>query len=424
MSKEHWVVVQYGSRDRYQLPIAVKESESLLALVTEWYSKYDQSPTKWLDRLDLSKLHDWLKRRYNPQLPGNLVLDNKIAAVFFMATKKLGVPDTAPNYWLGRKAGKLATRSGANLLSTSYVGASAFRSYAGAGVKVLLQAHPSPRFLRNLYTEFISRGGLNERLGVELEMSATEEGLVKWEDEARLADNVIVSSEFSKRSVESLGISDEYIDTVPYGVDLKMFVPGRQRSGTEPLRIFFLGSKCARKGLHILLEAWSRLAPQRASLRIAGGAEIRDGALMDAFPGIGEELPRLTLPEVIREFQEADLFVMPSLAEGFGHVYLEALACGTPILGTENTAVPDLLKAGDCGFTTEAGNVDDLASTLESLLSNPKLVADRRAEARRVAEQHSWQNFRVRVRRTLEKAIHQRKSTTRVEPAGVNVSCA
>jgi glycosyltransferase involved in cell wall biosynthesis len=88
---------------------------------------------------------------------------------------------------------------------------------------------------------------------------------------------------------------------------------------------------------------------------------------------------------------------MPSLIEGFGQVFLEALSYGCPILGTFNTCLPDLGGEEDGIFLTEVGNLDQLTYQLEYLAeklpTNPKL----RQKALSCAERFSWQNFRDKL---------------------------
>ena len=159
---------------------------------------------------------------------------------------------------------------------------------------------------------------------------AADEGLLReWDKETRLAKQVVVASSFTKASLVNSGVHPERVAVVPYGTDLDRVSPQIQRASSGPMRVLFVGSKVARKGLHTLLEAWQRLRPRFAVLRLAGGG-ARDQRILDSFPRVATELGRLTPTDLVAEFQQADLFVMPSIAEGFGHVYLEALAAGTP----------------------------------------------------------------------------------------------
>ena len=92
---------------------------------------------------------------------------------------------------------------------------------------------------------------------------------------------------------------------------------------------------------------------------------------------------------------------MPSLVEGFGHVYLEALARGCPVLGTANTALPDLGGEADGIFVTPAGDVEALTAALERLASTAARRSKLRAAARVTAERYPWHAFRADLRAAI-----------------------
>jgi glycosyltransferase involved in cell wall biosynthesis len=94
----------------------------------------------------------------------------------------------------------------------------------------------------------------------------------------------------------------------------------------------------------------------------------------------------------------SDLLVLPSIAEGFGIVLLEALSCGTPILCSDATAGPDLLKGWDEQFIFSAGDWNGLASRLDHWLTNVGCLRKMRSSARNLAESQTWERFRSSLR--------------------------
>ena len=105
--------------------------------------------------------------------------------------------------------------------------------------------------------------------------------------------------------------------------------------------------------------------------------------------------------ELQHTFAGSTLFVMPSLVEGFGQVYLEALAQGCPVVGTANTALPDLGDETDGIYLVAPGNIDELAARLEALaIALPGNAAIRDA-CRSCAARFPWSRFRQTLRRQL-----------------------
>jgi glycosyltransferase involved in cell wall biosynthesis len=103
------------------------------------------------------------------------------------------------------------------------------------------------------------------------------------------------------------------------------------------------------------------------------------------------------LPELLAAYRKADLFVLPSVAEGFGHVLLEALASGLPILSTTHTAAPDLIEEGREGFVIEPRRPDLIAARIEWALENRRELIDMQFAARSKAEQFTWDRFQQSI---------------------------
>lgn len=177
------------------------------------------------------------------------------------------------------------------------------------------------------------------------------------------------------------------------------FVPGQNKS--EKFTGLFVGQLVRQKGLHYLIEAWRQLKLPNAELRIAGS------------PGNSRFL-RNYCPEAVllgflgsaslrSEYQNADLLCLPSLSEGFGHVVLEAMACGTPALVTPSCGASDLIRDNENGFVISSANLDQLVERLECAFENRASLRDIGAAARKTAEQHSWTRFRDELLQNLQR---------------------
>jgi glycosyltransferase involved in cell wall biosynthesis len=160
----------------------------------------------------------------------------------------------------------------------------------------------------------------------------------------------------------------------------------------------FVGSGGQRKGLHHLLLAWSRATlPPSSKLTLV--CRVIDSEI----ERLAAASPRVEIKRGVRTDQlntlyaHSSLFVMPSLVEGFGQVYLEALAHGCPVLGTANTGLPDLGGEDDGIFVATPGDVDELTNRLEKLAARFPLLPELRLAARACAGRHSWPSFRKKM---------------------------
>lgn len=175
----------------------------------------------------------------------------------------------------------------------------------------------------------------------------------------------------------------ESFRTIPYGIDTDVFSPvdrglARQTLGVpEDAIVVAFGAvdlDNLRKGLRQLLEALSRLPDQSRVLGLLFGAgEIppTDLPLPAMFPvGYVNDPQRQAMV-----YSAADLFVIPSLQEGFGLTGLEALSCGTPVVGFDTGGIPDFVVHGETGLLARVGDAADLSEKLGILIDDPQAAA-------------------------------------------------
>ncbi len=230
----------------------------------------------------------------------------------------------------------------------------------------------------------------------------------------RLSTLVMTPSESSCQDLHSkFGIPFPKIAIVPHAIDTSKF-PYRPRSRfAESIRILYVGAHERRKGLNYLLEAMASLrnsginaklvtvghGPMMGSLRdISQRLGISD--LVD-FRGYVADPDSTLLPQI---YAESDIFVLPSLQEGFGFVLLEAMATGLPIVATNVSAIPEVL--GDAGILVPPRDAKALAEALKLLLEDrsKRLELGKRGQARLEAL-FTWDRVIPQVMRVYEEAI-------------------
>lgn len=195
------------------------------------------------------------------------------------------------------------------------------------------------------------------------------------------------------------------VEVVPGGVDTRLFRPPDDRDalraewGLEPADRLLVATRRLdpRMGLNLLIEGFGRLAGEfpRAHLWLTGlgPAEDRLRTLAKQL-GVADRvrfLGFLSEPDLAGLLGAADLALMPSLdLEGFGLATAEALACGTPVLGSRAGATPELLEPLDPGLLFNQGSVDALASCLRAALRAPDRMPARERCAAYARDRFSW----------------------------------
>ena len=180
---------------------------------------------------------------------------------------------------------------------------------------------------------------------------------------------------------------------VPNGVDLSL-VP--QRTKNTPRAVISVGTLKARKCMDRTLEAFARLAGEYpdATLTIVGMGEM-EAQLRARI----EELrlgSRVTLTgwlshaQVMERMAQSDLFVLPSWGEGYGIVYIEAMAAGCIAVGAKGEGIEDTITDGENGFLVPAGDVDETERVMRAVFAEPDRYAVMRERGRRDAVGLTW----------------------------------
>jgi glycosyltransferase involved in cell wall biosynthesis len=216
---------------------------------------------------------------------------------------------------------------------------------------------------------------------------------------ARQADAVLTTSAYCRSAIERhYRIAPRGIRLVPEGIDLARW---RQLAADEPrasdgATILCVARQYPRKHVADLLRALPavRRAIPRARAIIAG-----DGPEHNALVALVDRLKlddtvRFTgaLPdaELARLYRRADLFCLPSVQEGFGIVFLEAMACGLPVVATIAAAVPEVVPAGRAGLLVPPGDSAALADALIDLLADSGRRAAYGAYGQEHVQQYDW----------------------------------
>jgi glycosyltransferase involved in cell wall biosynthesis len=194
----------------------------------------------------------------------------------------------------------------------------------------------------------------------------------------RRADRVLATSRHSaERLAVYYGLEPELLRVVPEPIDLARWRKALENAPAVPLEtptILCVAHLYPRKDVPTLLDAVARLPG--VSLHVVGtGPELsrleklaKKLQLADRVQFLGH----VSFERLAVEYRMADVFCLPSRQEGFGIVFLEAMAAGLPIVAARAAAVPELVADGECGILVPPGDAPALAEALERLLADAK----------------------------------------------------
>ena len=217
--------------------------------------------------------------------------------------------------------------------------------------------------------------------------------LQKW----ALSDQVLVPSDYCWQRSIALGCDPNKLALVPYGIPEHWFDLNPQ---PQPGRLLFVGQVGLRKGSHVLAEA-CRILHSRGVVfecRVAGPLQVDVSHPLFAGPTYLGQVPRSQVQE---EFRCADIFVLPTLAEGMALVHLEAMACGVPVITTPHCG--SAVRDGVDGFIVPIRDANALADRIEQLTMDRSLRHAMGSAARNRAKNYTWSLYGKRLMEQLQK---------------------
>jgi glycosyltransferase involved in cell wall biosynthesis len=276
------------------------------------------------------------------------------------------------------------------LVSASCIAKAAFTAAREAGTLTVLNFQTvHHRYVRRLLVEEIE---LQPEFAVSLMPYLYSSAIYDiLDDEISLADHILVGSSFAKLSFTAEGIPASKTTIIPYGTNLSMFTPAVAKPNRSGLKILFVGQISQLKGISYALEAYRKTKGPSTHLTLVGnfiGSSEPFRKYQSDFTHISH-VPHDVMPQI---FRNADVFVLPTLADGMGLAVLEAMASGLPVIVTAN-GPGDLVRDGIDGFVVPIRDSEAIAVRLDVLRNNPEMRLAMGQSARLRAEQFSWEMY-------------------------------
>lgn len=213
--------------------------------------------------------------------------------------------------------------------------------------------------------------------------------LNKKDQELALADVIFVASSFTKKTLEQYSGNLPEIKVIPYGfpeVKQKKEYPSL---ANRKLKVLFIGGLSQRKGLSYLFEAVEGMQNE-LELTIVGHKAVANCDALNLALEKHKWIPSLSHDQVLACMREHDVFVFPSLFEGFGLVITEAMSQGVPVITTDRTAGPDIIENNKDGWIVPAGSAMAIKEVLAKILETPNIVENYGIAAQQKAQTRPW----------------------------------
>lgn len=217
----------------------------------------------------------------------------------------------------------------------------------------------------------------------------SDEKLNKKDQELALADVIFVASSFTKKTLEEYSGNLPEVKVIPYGFPEVKKQKKYQSLEDRKLKVLFIGGLSQRKGISYLFEAVEELQ-DKVELTIVGHKSVSDCIALNEALEKHNWIPSLSHDQVLECMHEHDVFVFPSLFEGFGLVITEAMSQGIPVITTDRTAGPDLIENEKDGWIVPSGSSDAIKEVISQILKNPEILEQYGLAAQSKAQTRPW----------------------------------
>jgi glycosyltransferase involved in cell wall biosynthesis len=405
-----WVCCQLGAREHYAIPRALFPLGTLERLLTDAWVPPDSLLAKLSGSRPADRFHTELRDAPVKAFNSSLIVFETLARARGL---EMWPSIIARNRWFQRKVvsylrsqllvrrslGKGgstlnsvkergshgALRSQPILLSYSYTALEPFRYAKANGWKtILVQIDPGPEEERIAAQEAARVPELAGRW-----QTAPPEYWALWREECELADRIVVNSEWSRKGLIRGGVPVEKISIIPLAYEVPEVSrlraatarQGSQRSEVRgarayptrftferPLRVLFLGLINLRKGVARLLEAARMLRDQPVEFWMVGPVEIANSSTFtDA--GRVKWFGAVTRNQAAEFYRDADVFILPTLSDGFAITQLEAQAHGLPVIASKNCG--KVVENGLNGIILDEPSAACVAHAVRDCIASP-----------------------------------------------------
>jgi glycosyltransferase involved in cell wall biosynthesis len=209
-------------------------------------------------------------------------------------------------------------------------------------------------------------------------------------------DYVLALSNFAEMTLVKSGFPAERIYKTYLGINQSVFKPKNQYRTEGVFELYFVGTMMLRKATPFLLEVHKALIDKGLNIRLTLIGPIDD------FTPPAEETPQYRyLPfiphtELVKLHHSLDLFVFPSNIDSWAQVVVEAMACGTPVLVSENTGAKDAAAKGG-GRVLPIGDLAAWTAAIEQFYHNRSLLETMGRQAAAVAQTFTWEAYHEQV---------------------------
>ncbi len=284
----------------------------------------------------------------------------------------------------------------------------AFESFKRASSKGIICLYDLPTGYWRAHTKYLEKERI-ERPEWAMTLTSFKDSdfkLQRKDEELSMADAIFVASNFTKRTLELFPGQLAPIHLIPYGFPEVYKNRKYENIANRKLKLLFVGGLSQLKGIANLFEAVNYLG-ERVKLTIVGRKVVQGCIPLERELKKHNWIPSLPHDQILSLMRSQDVFVFPSLFEGYGLVIAEAMSQGTPVITTTRTCGADFIEDGKNGWLVDPGDTQGLIEKLEQILSHPEIIPQVGRAARDTAKELPMSIYGEKMVEAIGKIINR-----------------
>jgi len=370
----------------YNVTVALQKAGVLKKFITTSYFKglnKDNFLKKLLIKISKRSAYNRFYGNIDPNLVKPIyypeVLRRLLKSVPFM---KGGVSTYLYNWIFDFASCQHIEKSDIFFVASTYGFLSAKKAKNNGSIVVLDVVSAHPKFFINILKEEAKKFNISITLNYEYYLE-------KMQKEFQLADFILVPSKFVYKTFINEGIGATKLRILPYGADIEKF--STKPKTDDIFRTIFVGRLSIGKGIQYLLRAFKELKLKNSELLLVGKKSIHMTPILREYEGCFKHIPTIPHKFINEYYCNSSILVMPSLVEGSSLVVYEAMACGLPVIVTENCG--SIVRDGKDGFVIPIRDLEALKEKIVYFYENESVRVKMGKSAHEHVEQYTWERY-------------------------------
>lgn len=386
----------------YNMALALQKAGFLKKFITTSYFK-NLDNNNFLNRflIKISKRRGY--SRFNEEINPNLIKSIFYPEILRRSMKLFpfiadGFSTKVYNYLFDLASCKYIGKGDIFLIASTYGLFSTQKAKKLGATTILDVGSVHPHFYINLLKEEAKRVDIKIKLNYEYYLG-------KMQKEFEFADFILVPSAFVYKTFLAEGIKASKLRIIPYGANIDQFHLKSKKDNI--FRIIFVGAMTIGKGVNYLLKAYKELRLPDSELLLIGRPASHIQPILKQYEGYFKHISMVPHKFINDHYSNSSIFVLPSLIEGSALVVYEAMACGLPVIVTENCG--SIARDGKDGFVIPIRDVEALKERIRFFYENEEARIEMGKSARKHIKQYTWERYRNNLINFLKKISEERQ---------------